>query len=143
MGYLSGHGAALAFTTTATFLPGYTSIGGFEATRESLTTSVLSTTGSHTKIGGDLFDVGPQTHPFLIDPDLFAATGANGIDNLLFDTDGVRADQAITVTMPNAGAATLAETGHVMAFSLEDLTTDAIIAGSITTQWNQWPTIAE
>ena len=142
MAIQSGHGAALTFATTAAFAPGYTTIGGFEASRDSLDTSTLATTGARTKIGGDLYDVGPQTHTYLLDPTLLATAEAGSIDDLLFDSGAVAAsDSSIVITL--AGGGTFTKDGHVTGFSLEDLSTDQLIAATITTQWNDWPTVAQ
>jgi len=141
MAIQSGHGATLAFGTTTTFSPGYTTIGGFEASRESLDTSTLATTGARTKIGGDLYDVGGQTHSYLIDPTLLLATEAGAIDDLLFDAGAVSVSETITITLAIGGS--FAGSGHVTGFALEDLSTDQLIAATISTQWNDWPTVAQ
>ena len=141
MAIQSGHGSTLAFGTTTTFLPGYTSIGGFEASRESLDTSTLTTVGSRTKIGGDLYDVGGQTHTYLLDPALVATGEAGCIDDLLFDSSAVSVSESITITFASGGS--FAANGHVTSFSLEDLGTDQLIAATIGTQWNVWPTVAD
>ena len=141
MAVLSGHGATLTFGTTTTFAPAYTSHSGFEATRPSLDTSSLVTTGTRTKIGGDLYDLGEQTHSYLLDPTTLVTTEANSIDDILFTGGVVAPSETITLTFP--GTATIAGSGHVTGFALEEITTDQIIAASITTQWDDWPTIAE
>ena len=141
MAVKSGHGSTLAFGTSTAFSPGYVSIGGFEASRETLDTSTLATTGARTKIEGDLFDVGAQTHPYLFDPAALGAAEANGIDTLLFDTGDAAASETITITLN--GGATVAGSGHVSGFALDDLATDAIIAASITTQFNDWPVFTD
>lgn len=143
MAIQSGHSSTFTFGTTTTFLPAMTTIGGFEATRESLDTSGLATTGARTKIGGDLYEIGPNTHSYLLDPDTLAAGEANSIDDLLFDSNAASASEAMTILLDNAGASTIAGDGHVTGWSLEDLTTDAIIACTLTTQWDAWPTITE
>ena len=140
MAVISGHGATLGFGTYTTFSPKYTTIGGFEATRESLVTSDLSTTGAHTKIGGDLFDVGPFSSTFLFEPELSDDTGSNNLDGLLFATGEIKADQVVTITYPDTGAATVAGTAHVTGVGLEDLSTDTLCAANITVQFNDWPT---
>ena len=141
MAIQSGHGATLAFGTTTTFSPGYTTIGGFEISRDSLDTSTLATAGARLKIGGDLYDVGPQTHSYLIDPTLFLATEAGAIDDLLFDGGAVSVAESITITLAIGGS--FAGTGHVTGFALEDLGTDQLIAATISTQWNDWPTVTQ
>ena len=143
MGLLSGHGSTLGFGTTSTFSPAYTSIGGFGASRETLRTSVLSTQGAHTTIGGDLFEIEPFTANYYLDPDTLATTEANAIDDLLFDSGAVSAAETATVTLPNSGASTIAQTADVTGFRIEDLVTDTIVAASITVQFQDWPTIAE
>lgn len=144
MAIKSGHGSTLAFTTTSTFSPGYTSFGGFEASRPALDTSVLSTTGARTKIGGDLYDVSEMTNTFYLDPTLLFAAEADSIDDILFDSNAVSAAETITLTLnggatfvsPNAG-------GFVTGFALEELTTDQLIAASITVDFGDFPTIAQ
>ncbi|MCA9232501.1 MAG: hypothetical protein KDA57_17765 [Planctomycetales bacterium] len=140
---LSGHGSTLGFGTTTTFSPGYTSIGGWGLSRESLDTSTLATTGARTKIGGDLYDIEPFTSSYFLDPDTLATTEANAIDDLLFDSGAVSASETVTITFPNSGAATAAGAAHVTGWNIEDLVTDKLIVCSITTQFNDWPTIAE
>lgn len=140
MAFQSGHGATLAFGTTTTFSPGYTSHSGFEGTRESLDTSVLATTGARTMIGGDLFAVGPQTHTYLFDPTLVDTGEAGSVDDLLFDSGSAAAAETITLTL--GGAPSMAGSGHITGFALEEVTTDQLLVASITSQWEDWPTIA-
>lgn len=145
MAIQSGHGATLAFGTTTTFSPGYTSLGGFEATRETLDTSGLATTGVRTKIGGDLYDLGEQTHSYLVDPATLATTEANSIDDILFvgGTGSAAPLGAETITLTLSGGASFAGSGYVTGFAIEEIATDQLIAASITTQYADWPTIAE
>lgn len=139
----SGHGSTLAFGTTTTFSPNYTQLGGIGFTRESLDTTGLATTGARTMIGGDIYAVSPQTHTYLMDPETLATTEANSIDDLLFDSGAVSADEVITITLANAGASTFAGTGHVTSLEMEDIATDQLLAVSLTTQFNDAPTITE
>ena len=140
MALLSGHGTTLGFRVSTAFSPGYASIGGYSMTRESIDTSTLATTGTRTMIGGDLFAPGDFTSTYLLDPALQSVTGpeAQHIDTLLFDSGAVAASETVTVTLPVAGS-TVAGSAHVTAFELEDLTTDTIIAASITVQWDAAP----
>ena len=138
MALMSGHGTTLGFSVSTLFSPGYTSIGGYSMTRESLDTSTLATTGARTMIGGDLFTPGDFTSTYLLDPALQGAAEAQGIDILLFDAGAVAASETVTVTLPVAGS-TVAGLAHVTGFELEDLTTDTIIAASITVQWDAAP----
>lgn len=143
MAVQSGHSSTLTFGTTSTFSPSYTSVGGYELTRESLDTSGLGTVGSRTKIGGDLFDVGSSTHTYLVDPSTLATGEANAIDDLLFNSSAARGSQDMTITLDNAEGSTFGGTGHVTGWSLEDLTTDSLISATLTTQWDSSPTITE
>ena len=140
---LSGHGATLGFGTTSTFSPAYTSIGGFSASRSSLDTSHLGTTGARTKIGGDLYDISPFTSNFFIDPSTFATGEACSLDDILFDSGAVSVSETATITYPDAGAATVAGSAHVTGVSLPELITDTLAVGDLTVQFDDWPTIAE
>lgn len=141
MAIISGHGATLGFGTTTTFSPAYTSIGGFEASRESLDTSHLGTGGARTKIGGDLFDVGPFSSSFFFDPQLTATTEGNSVDDLLFDSGEVSASETVTITYPGAGTGkTCAGSAHVTGFAIEELATDTLLMANITIQFDDWPT---
>ncbi len=140
---ISGHGATLGFGTTTTFSPGYTSIGGWAAARESLDTSTLATTGARTKIGGDLFDIAPFSCEFLLDMELIEAGEADCPDDLLFDSGAAAAAETITVTYPNTNTGTCAASGHVTEWSIGDLVTDTLMTGTIAVQWNDWPVFSD
>lgn len=140
MAIQSGHGSTLAFGTTVTFSPCYTTLGGFETSRETLDASCLATQGSREKIEGDLFDVGEMTNTYLFDAATLATGGANSIDDLLFEAGEAAASESITITLPDG--ASISGDGHVTSFALEELTTDTLIAASITTIFNSWPTFA-
>lgn len=140
---LSGHGATLGFGTTTTFAPAYTSLGGWGLSRESLDTSGLATTGARSKVGGDLYDVEPFTATYFFDPTTLATGEANSIDDILFDSGSVSASETVTITYPDAGAATAAGSAHVTGWNIEDLVTDTLMVSSITTQFDDWPTFAE
>jgi len=142
MAIMTGHGATLAFGTTTTFSPGYTSFSGLGWERDSLQTTTLASVGSHDMIGADLWSIAPVTASYLFDPQTLAATGANSIDDLLFDTSAMTADEtAITLTLANAGASTMATGGHVSGLQIEDITTDQLMVASITFQWASSPTV--
>ena len=144
MAIISGHGATLGFGATSTFSPAYTSIGGFEASRESLDTSHLGTTGARTKIGGDLFDVGPFSSTFFFDPQLTATGEGNAIDDLLFDSGAVSVSETVTITYPGAGTGkSVSGSAHVTGFAIEELTTDQLLMANITIQWDDWPTFED
>lgn len=141
----TGHGAALTFGTTSTFAPAFTAIGGPGWTRDSVDTSVLATTGARTMIGGDLWAIAPVASTYLMDPSTLTTTEANSIQDLLFDSGAMTPDESdsngITITFPNS--ATFLGTGHITGLELEDLTTDTLVAASLTFQWNDSPTISE
>ena len=141
MAIMTGHGATLAFGTTTTFSPGYTSFSGLGWERDSLQTTTLASVGSHDMIGADLWSIAPVTASYLFDPETLATTGANSIDDLLFDSSAVSVSESITITFASGGS--FAANGHVTSFSLEDLGTDQLIAATIGTQWNVWPTVAD
>lgn len=143
MGIQTGHGSTMAFGTTSTFSPAYTTLGGVKYSRQSHQTSGLATTGAHTMIEGDLYTLEPQTHEYLMDPETLATTEANAIDDLLFDSGNAAASETITQTLANAGASTFAGSGHVTELDVGQLTTDQLILVSLTTQWNDAPTITE
>lgn len=143
MSIMSGHGATLGFGTTTTYSPGYTSIGGFSASRESLDTSTLATTGARTKIGGDLFDVGSFSCDFLIDIAAIDAGASNAMDDLLFDSGDVTAAETVTVTYPTADSATCAGTANVLEWGIGDAVTDTLMTGSLVIEWSDWPTFAD
>ena len=142
MAIVSGHGATLAFGTTSTFTPKYTSIGGFEASRESLDTSHLLTTGARTKTGGDLFDVGSFSAPFFFEPDETATGEDCAFDQIMFTSGEVKGSEAITITYPHPSLSpTVGGQAHVTAVAIEDLATDTLLVASITLQWDDWPTL--
>lgn len=145
MAIISGHGTTLAFGTTTAFAPGYTTIGGFAATRESLDTSTLATTGARTKIGGDLYEVGAFTSQFFFEPALTGAAEAQCVDTLLFDTGNVAASETVTITFndPTAQVQKVSGSAHVTGFALEDMTTNSLLVASVTVQWDDWPTFAD
>jgi len=142
MAIISGHGATLTFGTTSTFTPKFTSIGGFEASRESLDTSYLLTTGARTKVGGDLFDVGSFSAPFFFEPDQSETTEDCCFDDIMFDSGSVAASETVTITYPTALATdpTVSGAAHVTAVAIEDLATDTLLVANVTLQWNDWPT---
>ena len=144
MAIMTGHGATLAFGTTSTFAPAFTSIGGPGWTRDSIDTSALATAGARTMIGGDLWAIAPIACSYLLDPSTLAGVEANSIDSLLFDAAAMTVDEsAITITLANTEASTFANGGHITALEIEDLTTDALIAVGLTVQWDDTPTIVE
>lgn len=141
MAIISGHGATLGFGTTTGFTPKFTSIGGFDATRESLDTSYLLTTGARTKIGGDLFDVGSFSAPFFFEPDQTETTEDCCFDDLIYASGAAKGSETVTITYPTALATdpTVSGSAHVTGVAIEDLATDTLLVGSITLQWNDWP----
>jgi len=143
MAHVSGHGATLVFTDTPAFLPSYTSHGGFEASRPSLDTSSLSTNGSRTKIGGDLYDVGPMSSSYLVDPLLMITSEAESLLDFLFAGADVSPSDTVTLDTQVSSGVNFAADGHVTGFALEELSTDLVLAASITWQWDVFPTIAE
>ena len=144
MAIATGQGATLAFGTTASYLPSYTSIGGPGWTRDSLDTTGLSTTGSRTMIGADLWTIAPISCSFLFDPSLLATTAAGSIDDLLFDSGDMTADESsITLTLGNTEASTFATSGHVTELQIEELSIDSLMAASLTFQWASAPTVTE
>ena len=94
-------------------------------------------------IGGDLWTIAPISSTFLIDSAEFATTENNSIDDLLFDSSAMTADETITLTLGTSEASTFIGTGHVTALELEDRTTDSLLAMSLTYQWNDTPAITE
>lgn len=148
MAIISGHGTTLVFAGTGktSFSPGYTTIGGFEVSRESLDTSTLATTGARTKVGGDLFEVGAFTSTFFFEPALTGAGEAQCIDTMLF-VSGAAATGSDTVTIafndPTTAIQKVSGSAHVTGFALEDMTTNSLVVGTITVQWDDMPTFAD
>ncbi len=144
MAIMTGHGATLVFGTTSTFTPAFTSVGGPGWTRDSIDTTGLATVGARTMIGGDLWTIAPVASSYLFDPSTLLTTEANSIDDLLFDSGAMTADEsAITITLANTEASTFANGGHITSLELEDLSTDALLAAGLTFQWDDTPTIVE
>lgn len=145
MAIISGHGATLAFGASTGFTPKYTSIGGFEASRESLDTSYLGTTGCRTKVGGDLFDIGPFTSTFFFEPAETATTEDCSFDDLLFDSGNAAAAETVTIIYndPTANTQSVSGSAHVTGVAIEDLATDTLLMASVTIQWNDWPVFAD
>ena len=146
-GIQTGQGATLTFGTTSTFAPAFTTIGGPSWTRDSIDTTALSTTGARTQIGADLWAIGAISSTYLMDPSTLLATEANSIQDLLFDAGAMTVDESasngITLTLFNTEASTFWGTGHITSLEMEELTTDSLIAASLTFQWNDTPTITE
>lgn len=220
-GLQTGHGTTLVFGTTAAFLPGYTAIGGPGWTRDSHDTTVLTTAGARTSIGGDIWGISPIVSNYLVDASTLATGEANSIDDLLFnksttstgtaqggststtivlaaietytddelvsakvtltggtgagqsrtitanvgstDTatvvppwvvtpvggsttysivkDPMTVDETITITLD--GGASFSGSGHVTALEMEDLTTDQLVAASVSVQFADSPTIGD
>ena len=136
MAVRSGHGATLIFTTTSTFAPCYTSIGGFSMTRDTLDKSCLATTGQREYLGGDLVSIGESTHSFLLDPVLTDTGEACSLDDLLFVSAGGAANAAETLTLTYVSGSTIAGSALVTGFEIDDITSDQVLTGSITTQWD-------
>jgi len=143
MAFESGHGATLVLAASAAFTPDYTSYGGFDLSRPSLDTSHLATKGTRTKIGGDLYELGPMTSTYLVDPSEMLTSEDGGLIDVLFDAGAVPASGVITLDLVGSGDANFAGSGHVTGFAMEEITTDQLLVASITTQWDDWPTIAE
>lgn len=145
MAIISGHGATMTFTTSSGFTPKYTSIGGWEASRPSLDTSYLATTGCRTKVGGDLFEIGSFTSTFFFEPAETAAGEDCSLDDILFDSGSAAAAETVTITYndPTANTQSVNGSAHVVGAAIEDLATDTLLVASITIQWNDWPTFAD
>jgi len=144
MAFQTGQGAGVVFGTTTSFTPNFTQIGGPGWTRDSLDTSTLATTGARTMIGGDLWTIAPISCTFLIDGAQLSDGEDNSIGDILFDSAVASVSEAaITVTLGNASGSTFASAGHVTEFQMEDITSDALAAASITFQWEDTPTIVE
>lgn len=139
MAIVSGHGATLGFGTTSTWSPAYTSIGNWGYNRESLRTSDLSTTGTHTYIGGDLYEITPFSAPFFWDPD---PVSGDPVDTLLFDSGAVSVAETVTISYPDAGSSSAAGSAHVTGWEQGELVTDTLMTGTITVQWEDAPTLA-
>lgn len=142
-GLVTGAGTTLGFGTTATWSPKYTQIGGFGAQRPSIDTSYLGTTGARTKIGGDLYEISPITAPFFIEPDEMATLNFCSLDDILFDAGKVSASETVTLTLADAGAATMAGAAHVTGINIQDIVIDQLVMAELSVQFNDWPTIAE
>lgn len=147
MAIISGHGATLAFGTSTGFTPKYTSIGGFEMTRESLDTTHLGTQGARTKAPGDIWDIGPFTSSFFFEPAETATSEDCSFLDLLFDTGTTKAAAAETVTVtyndPTANTQSVSGSAFVTGAAIEDLATDTLLMASVTIQWAGWPTFAD
>lgn len=144
--YIHGHGATLGFGTTTTWTPDYTSIGGWGVSRESVETSHLGTTGARTYIGGGLFSIEPFTAEYLFDMDEMTAADNCFPDDLLFDSGAVSVSETVTITYPDfatSSSGTVAGSAHVTGWTHGDLVTDQVLAGSISVQWDDMPTITE
>lgn len=124
MAQITGRGALIGFGTTTTWSPKYTSIGGASPSREDLKTSHLATAATSgvywdTFKPGDMVDGGEITCEAFWEPE-------NG-----FAPIGV-APETITITYPDTGAATVAFSGYVKAFTIGDAVLDSLLTVSIT-----------
>jgi hypothetical protein len=142
-GLVTGRGTTLGFGSTTTWTPKYVSFSGFGAQRPSIDTSYLGTTGARTKIGGDLYEISPMTAPFFLEPDELATGGLCSLDDILFDSGNASAAETMTLTLADAGAATMAATGHVVGVDIQEIVIDQLVMAELTVQFNDWPTIAE
>lgn len=139
----SGHGSTLAFGTTTTFTPAYTSIGGLNLTRPSLDATVLASDGVRPMLGGDLFSLGPVSAPFLYDQSEMATGADCSLEDLLFDSGAVSADETATLTLANSEASTYAALAHVTGFEQAELVTDQLWSATLSIQFNVMPTFTE
>ena len=143
MAFETGQGATVVFATTTTFTPAFTNFTGPGWTRDSLETTTLATAGARTMKGSDLWTIAPITCTFLMDGAEMATTENNNIDDILFDTAVMTADESnITLTVGNASS-TFQNGGHITEVQMEDISLDSLQAATITFQWDDTPTMAE
>lgn len=147
MAIISGHGATLVFGTSTGFTPKYTSIGGFDLSRETLDTTYLSTAGARTYVPGDIWAIGPFTSSFFFEPAETATSEDCSFLDLLFDTGTTKAAAAETVTVtyndPTANTQSVSGSAFVTGAAIEDLATDTLLMASVTIQWATWPTFTD
>lgn len=117
----TGHGTTLSFGTTTGWTPDYISIAGPGATREVLDTTHLGTTGARTKAPGDLPDWQPITCEYFYDP-------ADGYPPIS------AAAETVTLTNPDAGAATEVCSAFVSGFEGATRVTDQLMQATLTIQ---------
>ena len=149
MAVVSGHGSTLAFTTESAYAPGYTSIGGWGVSRESLPLGHLGTVGNFTYVGGDLYTIEPFECAMFVDIELIEGAEAQSPDTILFESGvgasagAVHTTDTCTVTYPNTNAGSASGASHVTGWSIGDLVTDTLMTGSISVQWNDWPVFSD
>jgi hypothetical protein len=122
----SGHGAGVAFTTSA-FVASFRSIGSFTLSREELDTSHLKTVDYMTFDPGDLVNPGEWTGEFLYNADV--------------QPPFLGAKETITITLPGpgaswAGGATIAGSGFIKEFTTPELVTNQIMMASFVVKWS-------
>ena len=106
--------------TTVTFSTGFIaeplSIDWTGFSRESIRTSHMGTTTAHTFGVGDLYDPGQVEVSMVYDPATSPVTPMTG------------AQETITITYPDAGAATIAASGEMISFEVNSPLEDRMTA---------------
>ena len=120
----TGHGASIAFTTSA-FVASFRSIGSFSMARPEVDTSHLATVLYRTFIPGDLIDPGEFTCEFLYNADQQPPISG--------------ASETITISCPGPGGgidpATIAGPGFVKSWDSPEMVTDSLMVASVTIKW--------
>lgn len=120
MAQITGKGTTIGFGTTTTWAPKYISIGGVSPSREDLKTTHLATANNYdTFKPGDFVDGGEQTLECFWEPE-------NGFPPI------TAAAETITLTYPDTGAATVAFSGYVKAFTVQEAVNETLLRMSIT-----------
>lgn len=121
MAVITGHGTTISWGTTTGWTPTCISITGPGATREVLDTTHLGTTGARSKKPGDLPDWQPVTVDYFYEPE-------DGYPPI------AAVAETITLTNPDAGAATEVFSGFVSGFEGAEHVTDQLMRCTLTIQ---------
>lgn len=122
----SGHGAAIAFTTSV-FVASFRSIGSFNMAREELDTSHLKTVDYMTFEPGDLVNPGEFSAEFLYNADQQPAF--------------IGPKETVTITLPGpgalwAGGAVISGSGFCKEWASPELVTNQIMMSTATWKWS-------
>lgn len=120
MAQISGKGTTIGFGTTTTWSPKYVSIGGVSPSRGDLETTHLATANNYkTFKPEDFVDGGEITLDCFWEPE-------NGFPPI------TAAAETITITYPDTGAATVAFSGYVKSFEVQEAVNDQLLRMTLT-----------
>lgn len=132
----TGHGATIAFGTTG-FTAAFRSLGGFDQDRGEHDKSHLGTTVYREIKPGDLIDPGEFEAEFFYNPDVQPPISSPA------ETITITLAKAISSTGTVTNGAVIAGSGFVKKWSTPTITTDELLASSLTIRWADGPTFTD